>query len=158
MFRKAIPSDIPSLKAIARSVIRHNYTPFLGEDAVESFIGGGASDAEIEKGLERCAILVENDDIVGFAITDDDVLHLIMVAVEHQNKGYGAKLLAYIEKQMFSDFDSIRLQPFAENHATNEFYRKHGWTLASKQPQDDSPIQVLYFEKRKNGARTPRTY
>lgn len=156
MFRKATPNDIPSLKALARSVIRHNYTPFLGEDAVESFIGSGASDEEIEKGLERCVLLLESGDIVGFAITDDDILHLIMVAVEHQNKGYGAKLLAYIEEQMFTDFDSIMLQSFADNHATNEFYQKYGWTLANKQPKDDSPIRVLHFEKYKNKALTAK--
>lgn len=151
MFRKAAPNDIPSLEALARSVIRHNYTPFLGEDAVESFIGGGASDAEIEKGFERCVIFAENGDIIGFAITDNDILHLIMIAVEHQNNGHGAKLLAHVEKQMFTDFDSIRLQSFSDNHATNEFYRKHGWALANEQPQDDSPIRVLHFEKRRRG-------
>lgn len=43
----------------------------------------------------------QDDVIVGFAIVMDDLLHLIMVDVPYQRMGYGAALLAYVEREMF---------------------------------------------------------
>lgn len=151
MFRKATKADAAPLKTLAREVILHNYTSFLGEDAVNDFIESGAADTEIENGIESCIVMVEQDGIIGFAITNDNLLHLLMVAVKYQRKGYGEKLLAFIELQMFHSHDSLELQTFQDNIAANRFYGKNGWMITKEKPQDASPIPIIYYEKRRQG-------
>ncbi len=146
-FRPAVPGDAAALKSMARRVIQANYTPFLGEDLVRSFIESGQADQEIDDGLNTCTLMVSDDGIVGFAIVKAEVLHLIMVAPEFQGKGYGSKLLAYIEQQMFAEHPAIQLQTFANNAGAIAFYQKHGWREAERQAVDGMDIPLVVFQK-----------
>src|SRR5262245_26801898 len=49
--RPATSSDLPLLQALARRTIDTCYRSFLGEEAVDGFVGSGASDAHVEAGL-----------------------------------------------------------------------------------------------------------
>ena len=137
-----------ALKIIARRVIQTNYSSFLGNVLVSQFIDSGASDAEIDCGIEHCVILQEKTQPVGFAIAIDNNLHLMMIMPEYQRVGYGTKLLAYMEQQMFERYPIINLQSFKDNAPANTFYRKNGWRETGEQVLDSSKIEVILFEKR----------
>lgn len=128
-------------------MIRNNYTSFLGRSTVAQFIDSGQSDREIEIGMEHCYIVQEGDIITGYAITNDDVLHLIMIDVPYQNKGYGAKLLAFIEQQMFNHYPTIKLQTFEENGSAVRFYEKNGWRKKSVEHINEMDVNMLHMEK-----------
>lgn len=145
-FRNASGNDTPALKVISRRVITTNYTSFLG-DAATVFVESGAADAEIDKGLGNCTVMLIANTIIGFAIIDADLLHLIMVDVPYQGRGYGKLLLAHIEKSLFDNFDSIRLQSFKENSNTVQFYLKTGWKVTAEQYVPDMEKTMLFFEK-----------
>ncbi len=123
-FRLAKPDDIQTIKNVARQVITSNYTSFLGEEAVQNFIGSGLSDKEIDNGMEHCTLMICNGGIIGFSIMNDSLLHLIMICTAFQNKGYGSKLLAYIEDVLFKEHKTIHLQSFKENIQAVRFYLK----------------------------------
>lgn len=146
-FRQATKHDIQELKAIAKRVVRANYTSFLGADMVASFIESGMSDKEIDDGIDSCILMLSNSKIIGFVITKEDILHLIMVDVPYQNKGYGKLLMLQAEEKLFNKHDTIRLQTFEENRDTVQFYLKQGWTVTKQQHIPEFGKTMLFFEK-----------
>lgn len=146
--RKAREEDIETLQEIARRVIRNNYTSFLGQDNVSQFIDSGLSDKEIVEGVPYCHIMQQGDTIVGFAVVMDDLLYLIMVDVPFQHTGYGAALLAYVEREMFVHHSVLKLQTFAGNTDNIRFYEKHGWTVAREEVVKEMGMVMLHMEKK----------
>lgn len=151
-FRPASPDsgeDARELKALARRVIRHNYTPFLGEELTTAFIDGGLADKEIDDGLGRCVVLAVDGRVAAFAVTRGDLLHLLMVDVPFQRRGYGSLLLAHVERMLFAEHGRIVLQSFQANSAAARFYLKQGWRIAEEQDDPDSGLVMLHFAKQK---------
>ena len=97
-FYKADHNDLPVLKEMAKKVIYNNYISFLGHDLVNTFIDSGQSDQEIDDGIEDCIIMSTSTIPIGFAITKQNNLHLIMIDSDYQHKGWGTKFLAHIEQ------------------------------------------------------------
>ncbi len=148
-FRSAKPDDVQAIKNVARQVITSNYTPFLGAEAVRGFIESGLSDKEIDDGMEQCTLMICNNEIVGFSITNDSLLHLIMIDTTCQNKGLGSRLLANIENSLFDKYDTIRLQTFKENTPAVRFYLKNGWKVVAENAVPEMGKMMLLFEKTK---------
>lgn len=149
-YRQATKTDAPALKEIAQRVIRTNYVSFLGIDATTAFIESGMSDQEIEAGLDHCTLVVLEEQILGFAITHEEVLHVIMIDVPFQHAGYGAALLSHIEAKLFSHYNSIRLQTFEGNALSVQFYEKQGWVIRQREEVPEWNQTMLQFEKVKN--------
>ncbi len=149
-YRQATKADAQSLKDIARRIISTNYVSFLGIDATTAFIESGMSDKEIDAGLDNCTIMICDGKTIGFAITNEDVLHLIMIDVPFQNAGYGSALLAQIEENLFSKFNCIHLQTFQENVSTVQFYLKNEWIIISQEEVPEMDKIMLQFEKVRN--------
>ncbi|MGD9560413.1 MAG: GNAT family N-acetyltransferase, partial [Oscillospiraceae bacterium] len=139
--------DIPNLQAVAKRVIQNNYTPFLGQGNVAQYIDSGQADADIEDGIGHCYVMCQDKAIFGFAIAHDDLLHLIMVDVPYQHQGYGAKLLAFIEREMFAHHPVIRLQTFEGNVNTARFYKTNGWSIQRVEYIDGMDMNMLHMEK-----------
>lgn len=150
-FKKAAVQDAQAIKDIARRVISANYTPFLGSEAITAFIESGQSDREIDEGLDACICLESKGKIVGFAITREDLLHLLMIDVSFQNRGYGSMLLRHAEQALFKAHSRICLQTFKENAPAAAFYRKNGWRIASEQWMPELNKTMLHFEKESEG-------
>ncbi len=146
-FRPAKSEDEQTIKDIARQVIMSNYTSFLGAEAVRNFIESGLSDKEINDGMEHCTLMICNNEIVGFSITNDSLLHLIMIDIACQNKEYGSKLLSYIEDVLFDKYETIHLQSFKENRQAVRFYLKNGWKIIEENPVPEIGKTMLLFEK-----------
>lgn len=146
-FTKAGIDDLPQLKKIAQQVIRHNYTSFLGQEAVESFISSGASDKEIEDNLPDCTLLKIEDEIMSFGITFGNLIHLIMVGVPYQRKSYGTMLMQYLESKLFEQYNEISLQTFSANKNAIGFYVKNGWAVA--ETKNESGMELIIFSKTK---------
>ncbi len=146
-FQKAALRDAERIKELARRVILHNYVPFLGAEAVDAFISSGMADKEIDDGLDRCSVLFLNEALLGFVITKDDLLHLIMLDVPFQGRGYGGRLLALAESELFGRHRTIRLQTFKENADAVRFYLKNGWRTAGEQFIEEMNLTMLSFEK-----------
>lgn len=149
-FKPAYERDKQNIKDIARRVIFNNYTSFLGSNAVADFVMSGASDKEIDDGINNCVVMSNSGEIVSFAITFNDLLHLIMVDVPLQNLGYGSQLLAYVETKMFADYKCIHLQTFQENECAVKFYLKNGWKVIDKQTVPELGKTMLTFEKNRS--------
>ncbi len=150
-FRPAKSEDAQTIKDIARRVIVSDYTPFLGAGAVRDFIESGLADKEIDDGMEHCTLMVCDDRILGFAITDGPLLHLIMIDAACQNSGFGSKLLAYVEGLLFEAYETIRLQTFRENTQAVRFYLKHGWNVVEENVVPEMGKTMLSFEKTGHG-------
>lgn len=148
--RKAQIEDIPRLQEIARRLILKNYTPFLGHDNVSHYINSGQSDNEITIGIEHCFVAEKKESIIGFVIIDKDLLHLLMIDILYQNKGYGTLLLDFIEKEMFNEHAIIKLQTFERNIESIEFYKKRNWIFESIEYIKGMDMNMIHMQKKRH--------
>jgi ribosomal protein S18 acetylase RimI-like enzyme len=147
-FRKAQPGDLAIMQDIARRTIDGSYRSFLGDEGVDSFIGSGESDRELQKHIESCDVALREDAIVGFAIYFDDLIHLMMIDVRLHRNGIGSLLLAHTESQLFArGHKTIRLETFEGNHQAINFYVMNGWIVTTKSKDEAYGFVRIYFEK-----------
>jgi len=145
-FRPATGSDVRAMKDIAKRVINANYAAFLGADSAAAFIDSGSPDREIDDGLASCTLMIHDERIIGFAVTDYDLLHLMMVDVPFQGSGYGSALLEHVEGTLFESFKRIRLQTFKNNTPAVNLYLKKGW-MTYHEDFTESGLVMLSLQK-----------
>jgi len=145
--RQATEADLAAMQDIAHRTIRFSYTPFLGEEAVESYLASGASDDYLQK-HNRCSTLIEVDgQIAGFSTHHDNQIDLMMIDHGKHRRGVGSALLHYLEEALFAEHSTLRLESFESNIQANSFYRKHGWTEIDRVMDDEVGIKKYIFTK-----------
>lgn len=126
--RKAQAQELPLLQELARSVIDRHYRAFLGDEAVDFFIGSGASDAYMAENLADTVLAVMEDRVVGMCVCKEDLIDLLMVRNEAQGQGIGSAFLDAVSGDLLTRYPSIRLECFEKNGKATRFYEKNGWT------------------------------
>jgi ribosomal protein S18 acetylase RimI-like enzyme len=145
--RQASPADVATLIALSRRTIRASYTPFLGQEAVNVFIGSGAADQYVADHVEHSTIIVADGAIVGYAVCKGRGIDLMMIDQRLHRRGFGTRLLRHCEGALFAHYDALTLESFADNHPANTFYRKHGWEQVDRYCDRESGVNKLVFRK-----------
>lgn len=146
--RRADMAELPTIQSAAREIISARYPVFLGEDVVNAFLESGQSDQEFVTNRNNIHVLLDDDELCGFSICFDDFIHLMMIRLEHQRKGYGSILLNWCETSIREQGYGIgRLETFAANVQAVEFYRKNGWIEVGREDDDAGVFTRLRFEK-----------
>jgi ribosomal protein S18 acetylase RimI-like enzyme len=145
--RQASPADVEALIALSRRTIRASYRPFLGHEAVNTFIGSGAVDQYVADHVEHSTVIVANGDIVGYAVCRGQVIDLMMIDQRHHRRGFGTRLLQHCEGALFAHYHALTLESFADNRQANNFYRKHGWEHVDQYFDRESGVNKLVFRK-----------
>ena len=145
--RRAVESDLPEIQSIARRTIDACYRPFLGDESVDWFINDGGSDQYLSENVADCRVLMSEDSIVGFCVTKNDLIDLMMVDSAVHRQGYGAAMLKDCERRLFAEFDELRLESFEGNTVANNFYRKHGWIERDCAFDEASGVNKFLFTK-----------
>ncbi|MFC7933219.1 GNAT family N-acetyltransferase [Streptomyces cinereoruber] len=143
--RPATGEDLGDLQALARRTIDTCYRGFLGDEAVDWFIGSGASDAHVKTHLERGGVhcLTQDGRIVGFSVLDGSTVDLMMVDPDHHRRGLGRLLLRHAEETLLARYPSIRLETFPDNTRAMSFYEACGWVLGDRL-EGEGPAKVEY--------------
>ena len=145
--RKARNDDVDALIALSRRTISTSYPSFLGAEAVESYITSGAVDQYVQENIERCLALVRNGRVVGYSVTKDNLIDLLMVDVDSHRSGLGTALLHHVENILFQTHEALVLETFAGNERAITFYRKHGWVEARRFADELSGAEKIEFQK-----------
>ncbi|MFG3309869.1 GNAT family N-acetyltransferase [Streptomyces wuyuanensis] len=146
--RPATGEDLGELQALARRTIDVCYRGFLGDEAVDWFIGSGASDAHVKSHLERGGVhcLVQDGRIAGFTILDGPTVDLMMVDPDHHRRGLGRVLLRHAEETLFARYSTIRLETFPDNARATSFYEACGWVLGCRL-EGEEPAKLEYVKR-----------
>ena len=146
--RKAVQEDLPTIQKIARNTIDKSYRSFIGDEGVDWFINSGESDKQLERQIDDCDVLLSDGAIVAFTIYFDDLIDLMMVDVNLHRSGFGSKLLAHSEGQLFSKGNSvIRLETFEGNKQAINFYNKNNWQIVRERKDEQHGFIRICFEK-----------
>jgi GNAT superfamily N-acetyltransferase len=127
IFNKLDKDFLPIILVMAKDIILNNYISFLDKESIDNFINSKQCDKEIIDNVKNCEIMKLKNICIGFSITIENKIHLIMVDRKYQNKGHGTNLLKYIENKLFEKYNEIELQTFEKNITANNFYNKNGW-------------------------------
>jgi GNAT superfamily N-acetyltransferase len=119
MIRPATRSDLPAITALLR---RANATPYdIGAVAEEKAFGRGYG------GEAAPRVFVENDQIIGVAVTCAGFLRILAVDPPQRRRGVGSQLLRN-EHVVFAEPGNYFTPGVIESDAaTRAFLRKHGW-------------------------------
>ena len=147
--RKVTLEDIPQLKEMVRNTTRHCYADFIRPDLFEDYMNKGNSDKYIDRDSDKCYLAVEEGKNVGMFIMNQDELFMIAVNHEYLREGYGSKILAHVERELFKTNDIIKLETIVENTRAINFYKKQGWELYKTEPYEPLQITVAYMRKEK---------
>lgn len=146
--RNAEKMDSEALKAISRRTISANYRSFLGDRAVDGFLGSGAVDHIIEDSVHQSIVILAEGKAVGFCVYEGDLIELMMIDDEFHRKGLGSQLLAHCEQTLFKTYTSLRLESFEPNKIANNFYKKNGWIESKRYFDADTGVDKILFTKR----------
>ena len=156
--RKAQIGDLQTIQKIARNTIDKSYRSFLGDEGVDWFINSGESDKALKNNLPNCDVLLKDNAIVAFTVYFDDLIHLMMVAVNLHRRGIGSELPAHSEKLLFDqDNSTIRLETFEGNSQAINFYKKNGWSVVREKEDMEHGFIRVCFEKVHNNANSADT-
>ncbi|MFF5451659.1 GNAT family N-acetyltransferase [Streptomyces sp. NPDC012950] len=147
--RPATGEDLADLQALARRTIDTCHRGFLGDEAVDRFIGSGASDAHVKTHLEQGEVhcLTQNNRIVGFSVLDGPTVDLMMIDPDHHRRGLGRLLLRRAEETLLARHSTVRLETFPENTRAVAFYEACGWTPGGRL-EGEGPAKAEYTKNR----------
>ncbi|MFJ7415284.1 GNAT family N-acetyltransferase [Streptomyces sp. NPDC098077] len=144
--RPATEDDLGELRALARRTIDTCYRGFLGDEAVDWFIGSGASDEHVRSHLEQGGVYclsLGGGRIVGLTILDGPTVDLMMVDPDFHRRGWGRLLLRQAEETLLARYSTIRLETFPDNVRAKAFYEACGWVLGDL-PAGEGPAKLVY--------------
>ncbi|MEU9858053.1 GNAT family N-acetyltransferase [Streptomyces sp. NPDC047974] len=147
--RPARGEDLGDLQALARRTIDTCYRGFLGDEAVDWFIGSGASDEHVKSHLEQGGVhcLSQDGRIIGLSILDGPTVDLMMVDPDHHRQGLGRLLLRHAEETLPAQYPTIRLETFPDNARAISFYEACGWVLGDRL-EGEGPTRFEYTKNR----------
>lgn len=147
VLRKAKEQETAFLQEFARSVIDRNYRAFLGNEAVDFFIGSGASDQYIAENIGDTTLAVLGDEVVGMCVCKDDLIDLMMVRNDRQGQGIGSTFIDMVGKELLKRYPSIRVECFEKNTGANRFYVKNGWIVEKSLFDEELGDNRIYYRK-----------
>ena len=87
-------------------------------------------------------LLLEHDNIVGFASLLDDFLAAIFIRTNMQGRGLGSHLLQYI----MTIHTKIQLKVYCNNISSVSFYKRHGFRVLSEEIDKETNQKELLME------------
>jgi len=72
--------------------------------------------------IRPCTVILTSHKIVGYSVTKDNLIELMMIDYDFHRRGLGAQLLQYIEGRLFRTHDELVLESFEGNQDANSFY------------------------------------
>lgn len=136
------------MQDLSRRTIDAKYRSFMGDEAVDWFIGDGHSDKELSDNINNCEVMFVNGNIAGFSILHENLIHLMMIDVDLHRIGFGSKLLHYVESLLLDkDFNKITLETFEGNAQAIKFYNNNSWNQVNKELVESAGFVRVFFEK-----------
>lgn len=145
--RKANEKELVFLQGFAKDVINKSYRSFLGDEAVDFFIGSGASDQYMLENIKDTTVALMNNEIVGICICKENTIDLIMVNSEMHRKGIGSEFINKISEELLKSYDKIYLESFEKNLKANNFYYKNGWNKDKVMFDEEVGVNRIYYSK-----------
>ena len=145
--RWAEPGDVEALIELSLRTTRARYPNFLGEAAVEAFIGTGAVEGFVRENIERALVVTLGDEVVGYAVGTGHHIDQLLIDERYHRQGLGTILLARLEEHLFSEHDVLELESFRDNAQANAFYRKHGWHVTGAHRDEEYGVEMVTLRK-----------
>ena len=145
--RKALASDVGALVNLSRRTINASYRAFLGDVAVDAFLGSGAADRYVEENIGQCPVILLDRAVAGYAVCRDNVIDVMMIDQAVHRQGLGTRLLGHVETMLFRIYSELVLESFADNRIANTFYRMRGWTVVGERFDRASGVIKVVFRK-----------
>ena len=145
--RWAEPGDVETLIELSLRTTRASYPGFLGEAAVEAFVGTGAVDGFVRQNVSRALVVTLGGEVAGYAVGTGHHVDQLMIDERFHRQGLGTLLLARLEEHLFRRHDALELESFRDNDQANAFYRKHGWQVTGAYRDDENGVDMVTMRK-----------
>lgn len=145
--RKANADELAFVQEFAKAVIDKNYRSYMGDEAVDFFIGSGASDQYMQECLDDTILAVADGAVVGISVCKDDLIDLFMVRNELQGKGVGGMFMSKLCEELLQTYPRIRVECFEKNEKANCFYERCGWIREKMEYDEEIGDKRVFYYK-----------
>ena len=141
--RKATEEDNESIVKLVRETMREVYPNYYPTGAVELFLSYQTKENIIRDIQNGIVYVLENDGLmIGTGTIKENRVCRLVVRTNQQEKGYGTKIIEYIERQILSNYDTVILDA---SLPACELYRKRGYTtMEYKKIQAENGDYICY--------------
>ena len=141
--RKAKEEDKESIVELVRETMSEVYPNYYPTGAVELFLSYQTKDNIIRDIQNGIVYVLENDGLmIGTGTIKENRVCRLVVRTNQQEKGYGTKIIEYIERQILSNYDTVILDA---SLPACELYRKRGYTtMEYKKIQAENGDYICY--------------
>lgn len=141
--RKATKEDKESIVKLVRETMSEVYPNYYPAGAVELFLSYQTKDNMIRDIQNGIVYVLENEGmIIGTGTIKENRVCRLVVKTNQQEKGYGTKLIEYIEKQILLNYETVILEA---SLPACELYRKRGYmTMEYKKLQAENGDYICY--------------
>ena len=148
--RPATLDDVEPLADLSHSTVLVLYPDIIGREAVEGYVASGAVPAFYTERNAWCQVAVIDNKPVGACALRDNAIDLMMVTLDLQRAGIGARLLEDGEAILFAEHSRITLDSFRHNEQAVNFYAKHGWKVDHEFIDEEYGIEMVRMFKLKS--------
>ena len=141
--RKATEEDNESIVKLVRETMSEVYPNYYPTGAVELFLSYQTKDNIIRDIQSGIVYVLENDGLmVGTGTIKENRVCRLVVKTNQQEKGYGTKIIEYLEEQILSNYETVILDA---SLPACELYRKRGYrTMEYRKLQAENGDYICY--------------
>lgn len=141
--RKAMEEDNESIVKLVRETMSEVYPNYYPTGAVELFLSYQTKDNIIRDIQNGIVYVLENDGLmIGTGTIKENRVCRLVVKTNQQEKGYGTKIIEYLEEQILSNYETVILDA---SLPACELYRKRGYkTMEYKKLQAENGDYICY--------------
>lgn len=149
--RRYRPPDADRVRAIHEAALRASPIDFVEDAPADDDLGAVAEsyldgDGDFLVGLAGDGIVATG----GYRRVDDRTaaLRRLRVHPDHQRSGFGARLLAHLERRMAGEgFDAVVLETHADLAAARRLYEAAGYERTGSEPHPETGDEVVSYRR-----------
>ncbi len=127
MIEQASNDDIAAIVALWTKVSLADFARHIGNDNIHSFIESGELASESERLLSSTYVLKDDKGLAGFVVILGDLIELLIVRPESQNKLVGKQLYKFAIGKIREEHCRVRAECFEKNERANSMLQRLGY-------------------------------
>lgn len=128
-------------------ISKREFASYIGEDAIEQFVESGELASECRRLLAQTWVCSVDNALAGFVVVIDDLIELLLVGREFQNRLVGKRLYKRAEDEISKGHDIMRVECFLNNARIAKILKRLGFH-EDRTYQDEMGFMTVQLSKR----------
>ena len=124
MIEKALEKDLIEIIKMWTEVSIKEFVNYIGKENIIHFIESGELEKESRQLLDKTFVFRKDNSVYGFVVIIDNLIELMVVKQEYQNKLIGKKLFDFAIDKIKSRYKELKIECFEKNKRVNSICQR----------------------------------